>query len=196
MEPHEPLNQNIINKPEEDLDEIFKINQKKAFDFMTDYGKNKKGQELLNDYLGFLKKVRENPSGSSMEEAQEKINQLVSSGVFPMRTIPNEAWEEIKKRGLMLALPSDEVGNPEILAGTIGIDPFIGTSDGERVLVEIECGPDDIVPRPAGRKKIFQGTVCFSGKYKSQIPMDKIRVIGKVNKDGKYGEMEIYGNGK
>ena len=118
---------------------------------------------------------------SDVEEARERIQELVESGAYPHVTVLREHLTDILTHGLRPRGSAYQKG-VHALIGTLGITPFL-PKDEDRVILELAIDdPKKISPRLTGPDRSFNGVVeirsdCVLPEY--------IRVIDPLQEEEK-----------
>jgi hypothetical protein len=167
---------------------IIEKNKQAIVDFFTNNGQDKEKEKILSEYYNFIdKNSEEKDIKTIIKKSSEFIEKLIKNEIYPIITVPEEKWEEIKKEQGPLTKKNDSwIPGFKKIVGVVGIEPYEG--DGKkRVLLQIECESKEISPRITGPKKNFNGVVIFNNDY---IPFEKIKEMGFINKEN-FGELEL-----
>lgn len=106
-------------------------------------------------------------------EAYEEIVDSFNEGKKPTITSESEHLQSLMERGIR-AEDLNNYDNRQIIVGQIGRVPFKAD---ERLVLEIDSGPEDIIPRDTGERYDefqFNGTVIFKDE---EIPPERITLV-------------------
>lgn len=113
-------------------------------------------------------------------EAEDIVEELLTSGEKPLITIPEEWVEKISEEGIPLIPKADlkKGGGYSVTAARLGADPYFLKGE-ERFVAEIDPEGLEVKPRLTGDIKGFYGTVYFP----RGIPKEKIKLLGKFSEE-------------
>ncbi len=108
---------------------------------------------------------------SEKEEIKQFITQLLDNKIFPVISLPKKFLDIIKKEGGIHARDT-YIPGVKLIAGILGMKPYEKQGE-DRVLLEIQCKPEDLDPRFTGKNKSYNGVVVFNKDF---IPLEKINI--------------------
>jgi len=107
------------------------------------------------------------------EDARDFIREAMEKGQRPTVTVPVE-YAEIARKGLKAR--STWIDNLEIIAGTLGKEPY-NFGKKERVVFQIDIeDPEQIEPRFTGPDAHFHGVLVLRGP----IGPERLKEIGRI----------------
>lgn len=100
------------------------------------------------------------PPDYEVEEARDKIRQLLEAGELPYISVPEKYVEIVKKEGIHM---SPSWTGHRLIVGTIGRQPY-KLDDPDRRYFEVLALAEDLEPRFTGEDKTFRGVVGFKNE--------------------------------
>ncbi|MCX6739634.1 MAG: hypothetical protein NTZ49_00195 [Candidatus Parcubacteria bacterium] len=105
------------------------------------------------------------------EEAREMIEKMISERIYPIVTVPAEFWPNIQSEGGLSAHKTKYLPDFKKIVGTLGVGAY---NPQGRVLLQIECDPNDLEPRMTGSNLTYHGIVGYTKNF---VPLEKIKLL-------------------